>query len=90
MTVQNADVANILNTLPTFSDRKCQSISSPCYRNAARTISSFAAGGENGSEHIDLTEFSGIGKDLAGKIEEIVQNRRTAVSKQIRKKFPAG
>ena len=48
------------------------------YRNAARTISSTA---ESLSDMVagsqDLTEFAGIGKDLAKQIQEIVNTRTT-------------
>ena len=57
MTVQNADVANILNTLPTFSDRKCQSISIRATE-MLQELFRLLPCGRDGEEHIDLTEFS--------------------------------
>jgi len=60
------------------------------YRNAARTI-------ENVSQSIadlcvkpdhDLTEFAGIGKDLAGKIETLVQTGTLPQLEELRAQFP--
>jgi DNA polymerase (family 10) len=60
------------------------------YRNAARTL-------ENVSQSIadlclkpdhDLTEFEGIGKDLAGKIETLVQSGTLPQLEELRAQFP--
>lgn len=59
------------------------------YRTAARTVGSFS---RNISDMIaaneDLTEFPGIGKDLAGKIKEIVETGTLALFEKLNKQLP--
>lgn len=61
------------------------------YRNAARTISSTA---ESLSELVatkqDLTQFAGIGKDLAKQIEEITTKGQHSALEELRKQIPGG
>ncbi|MEK6624836.1 MAG: PHP domain-containing protein, partial [Bdellovibrionota bacterium] len=92
MTVQNADVANIFEHIADIlAIENVNPFRVRAYRNAARTISSFARPvAEMVSEHIDLTEFSGIGKDLAGKIEEIVQTGELQFLNKLEKEIPRG
>ena len=61
------------------------------YRNAARTISSTS---ESLSELVatkqDLTQFAGIGKDLAKQIEEITTKGQHSALEELRKQIPGG
>lgn len=61
------------------------------YRNAARTISSTA---ESLSDLVangdDLTQFAGIGKDLAKQIHEIVTKGEHSALNELRKEIPGG
>lgn len=61
------------------------------YRNAARTITSTA---ESLADLViskeDLTQFAGIGTDLAGQIEEIVTSGRHAGLEELRGQIPSG
>lgn len=61
------------------------------YRNAARTISSTAESlADMVANDVDLTELSGIGKDLAKQIHEIVTTGQHAGLEAIRKEVPSG
>ena len=61
------------------------------YRNASRTISTTAESLSdlvaNGS---DLTQFSGIGKDLAKQIDEIITKGEHSALNELRKQIPGG
>jgi DNA polymerase (family 10) len=77
-----ADILEIQNANP-FRVR--------AYRNAARTISSTA---ESLSDLVatkaDLTQFAGIGKDLAKQIQEIVTTGQHAGLEDLKKQVPSG
>ncbi len=61
------------------------------YRNAARTISSTAdALSDMVRDSQDLTQFDGIGKDLARQIAEIVTSGQHSALEQLRKEIPGG
>ncbi|MEQ9407623.1 MAG: DNA polymerase/3'-5' exonuclease PolX [Fuerstiella sp.] len=61
------------------------------YRNASRTISSTAESfADLVEQKADLTEFSGIGKDLAKQIVEIVDSGKHPQLVELRKEVPAG
>jgi len=61
------------------------------YRNGARTISSTSESlSEMVSSDRDLTELSGIGKDLAKQIREIATTGRHAALEELRKEVPVG
>ncbi len=61
------------------------------YRNASRTISTTA---ESLSDLVangtDLTQFSGIGKDLAKQIDEIITKGEHSALNELRKQIPGG
>jgi DNA polymerase (family 10) len=74
MPVQNSDIADIFNKVADLLDIEgANPFRVRAYRNAARAVSNLP---QNVSDMIesekDLTELPGIGKDLAGKIQEIV------------------
>ena len=79
MAIQNSDIARIFQEMGDLLDIEgANPFRVRAYRNAARSLSGFSreisemvAAGE------DLTELPGIGKDLAGKIEEIVRTGRS-------------
>ncbi len=90
MPVQNADVANIFERVANLLEiRDANPFRVRAYRNAARTVSSLARDiadmVENGE---DLTELSGIGEDLAGKIEEIVKTGTLEQLLELEKELP--
>ncbi len=62
------------------------------YRNAARTVESLGASVETavrtGSPRLD--ELPGIGKDLAGKIQEIVETGKLTLAEELKAKIPEG
>ncbi len=61
------------------------------YRNAARTISSTSESlSDLVAENQDLTQFAGIGKDLAKQIEEISTKGQHSALEELRKQIPGG
>lgn len=61
------------------------------YRNAARTISSTAESlSDMVKEKQDVTQFAGIGKDLARQIAEIVTSGQHSALEELRKEIPGG
>jgi DNA polymerase (family 10) len=60
------------------------------YRDAARTIANLSGNlADMVEEGRDLTELSGIGEDLAGKVEEIVHTGELEQLQEIKKRTPA-
>ena len=74
MPVQNADIADIFNQIADLLDIKdANAFRVRAYRNAARTITDLPRPvREMLAEDEKLEDLPGIGKDLAGKIKEIV------------------
>jgi len=62
------------------------------YRNAAQTVESLGASAESavrtGSPKLD--ELPGIGKDLAGKIKEIVETGKLTLAEELKAQIPEG
>ena len=59
------------------------------YRDAARTVGSISQNvSDLISEGQDLSKYAGIGKDLAGKIEEIVKTGRLSLLEDIKQEIP--
>ncbi len=90
MPVQNTDVAKIFNQVADLLEiRGANVFRVRAYRNGARTVSSL---GQNVSEMTDdienLTELAGIGKDLAGKIKEIVETGTLTQLEELEKQIP--
>lgn len=90
MPIHNADIAAIFDEIADLLEIKGENpFRVRAYRNAARSllnlgpdIKTLVAQGE------DLTELPGIGKDLAGKITEIVQTGRCTALDQLHKSLP--
>ncbi len=90
MPVYNSDVARIFNQVADLLEIEgANEYRVRAYRDAARTISTLSgsvanmvAGGE------DLTELEGIGDDLAGKIEEIVETGNLKQLVEIEQRTP--
>ncbi len=90
--MENAKIARIFTEVADLLDIKGDNpFRIRSYRNAARTI-------ENLSENLagmvedgaDLTELPGIGRDLAGKIAEIVRTGRLKTLQDLKKGLPSG
>jgi DNA polymerase (family 10) len=91
MPVQNSDISNIFNEVADLLEIEGGNpFRVRAYRNAARTVSSLprSLGAMIDSEE-NLTELPGIGKDLAGKIEEIVKTGSLAQLEELKGKTPA-
>lgn len=92
MSIRNIEVRDIFNHLADFLELKSENpFRVRAYREAARVIEGMSeqvektvrAGG-------DLTVYSGIGKDLAGKIKEIVETGRLQVLEDLKTEIPEG
>jgi DNA polymerase (family X) len=92
MPIQNTDVADILNRVANLLEIEgANQFRIRSYRNAARTVSSLARSlNDMVAEKSDLTDLSGIGTDMAGKIVEIVQTGRLQQLEELEKRHPAG
>ncbi len=92
MPVHNSDIAGIFNRIADFLEIKGENtFRVRAYRNAARTVeglSGSAAGMVKDGK--DLSGLPGIGKDLAGKIEEIVKTGTHPLLKKLQKELPRG
>ena len=88
----NQRIARIFNRIADLLEIKGENpFRVRAYRNAARTIESL---GKNLQEMVEqkqaLTSLPGIGKDLAGKINEIVETGRLSKLEQLEKRVPPG
>jgi DNA polymerase (family X) len=90
MTIQNADVADIFNRVANLLEiDEANPFRVRAYRNAARTVSGLGRRvAEMVAEGEDLSQLSGVGKDLAGKIAEIVQTGTLVQLETIEKRIP--
>ncbi len=92
MPIQNADVADIFDRVANLLEIEgANPFRVRSYRNAARTVSSLSrAVADMVAEGSDLTELSGIGRDLAGKIAEIVDTGGLEQLKELEERHPPG
>lgn len=92
MPVQNSDVKDIFNKLADLLDIEgANPFRVRAYRNAARTVSGLPGNiSDMINEDEDLTRLPGIGKDLAGKIREIVETGTLSQLQEAEKKTPRG
>jgi DNA polymerase (family 10) len=90
MPVLNSDVARIFNQMADFLEMEsANAFRVHAYRNAARTIASLPKGVSEMVEAGEaLDDLPGIGKDLAGKIKEIVETGSLSQLQEIERKTP--
>ncbi len=92
MPVYNSDVAAIFQEVADLlAIEGANQFRVRAYRNAARTIETLSRPvADLVAEGEDLTELEGIGDDLAGKIEEIVETGGLAQLEEIQARTPPG
>nr|HDN00366.1 DNA polymerase/3'-5' exonuclease PolX [Deltaproteobacteria bacterium] len=92
MPVQNSDVSDIFNQVADLLEIEgANPFRIRAYRNASRAVSSLPRSVSDMLEsNEDLTELPGIGKDLAGKIKEIVRTGSLAQFEELKGKTPLG
>lgn len=90
MPVQNAEIAAMFDQTADLLELKAENqFRVRAYRKAARTIEGLPQSvGRMLSEAKDLSELPGIGKDLAGKIADIVKTGRFSLLDQLKKQLP--
>jgi DNA polymerase (family 10) len=92
MPVHNAEIAEMFDRMATLLDiQEANPFRVRAYRNAARTVGGLSRSvSDMLSDGEDLSKLPDIGKDLAGKIAEIVDVGRFAALEDIQKEVPAG
>ena len=92
MTVRNAEIAEIFDRMAALLEiQGANPFRIRAYRNAARTVDDLPRSLEAMiSEGEDLSKLPDIGKDLAGKIAEIVDTGRLEALEEMEKEVPAG
>lgn len=90
MPIHNADIAAVFETLADLLElQNANPFRVRAYRNAARTVQGMGpdikAMADRGE---DLTELPGIGKDLAGKIQEILTTGTCSALTELQKELP--
>ncbi|MDT8285474.1 MAG: DNA polymerase/3'-5' exonuclease PolX [Elusimicrobiales bacterium] len=92
MPVHNSEIAGIFGACADLLEIEgANQYRVRAYRNAARGITGLPRSAASMLEAgEDLSSLPGIGKDLAGKIEEIIRTGRLAGLEEIKKKVPAG
>ncbi len=92
MPVHNSDIAAIFNKTADLLEIKGENtFRVRAYRNAARSIDDLAGRiTDMIGQGKDLSSLPGIGKDLAGKIETIVQTGNLPLLQKLEEEFPEG
>jgi DNA polymerase (family 10) len=90
--IQNSDVAGIFEKVADLLEIEGENrFRVRAYRDAARTVGGHACSvAEMVEQSEDLTGMSGIGEDLAGKIEEIVETGALSQAEELEKKADPG
>jgi DNA polymerase (family 10) len=90
MPVHNSDIADIFNRVADLLDIEGENqFRIRAYRNASRVVGGLPRNvADMVKEGEDLTQFSGIGKDLAAKIKEIVETGTLGQLKELEAKTP--
>ncbi|MGA8240156.1 MAG: DNA polymerase/3'-5' exonuclease PolX [Desulfobacterales bacterium] len=90
--IQNRDIADIFTKVADFLEIEgANPFRVRAYRNAARTVAGLAQSiSELIAAESDLTQLSGIGKELDEKIREIVHTGRLAKLEELENRLPAG
>jgi len=88
--VENSEIARLFETLADLLEIAGENpFRVRAYRNAARVIANDSRSmAQMVAEGEDLTRLSGIGKDLAGKITNIVESGHLPLLEQVEKKVP--
>ncbi|MFP3870304.1 MAG: DNA polymerase/3'-5' exonuclease PolX [Syntrophobacteria bacterium] len=91
MPVHNTDVADIFSKIADLLDIEGENqFRIRAYRNAARTVSSLPQSvADMVADDEDLSRLPGIGKDLAGKIKEIVETGTLSQLEELQGRTPA-
>ncbi len=92
MPVHNSDIEEILDTVADLLEIKGENpFRVRAYRNAARTVQGLSQSvADMVRQGQDLSELPGVGRDLAGKIAEIVQTGTLPLLTELRGEMPAG
>lgn len=92
MPIHNSDVAEIFDKVADLLEIEGENrFRVRAYRDAARTVSGHSRSvAEMVEESEDLTELPGIGKDLAGKIREVVETGTLKQAEELEKKTIPG
>jgi DNA polymerase (family 10) len=90
MPIHNSDIAEIFDKVADLLDiQGANPFRVRAYRNAARLVSSLSQSlADMVDRGEDLTRLSGIGRDLAGKIDEIVRTGQLAQLKELESHLP--
>lgn len=89
--VRNSEVANTFNLVANLLDiQGANPFRVRAYRNAARVVAAESRSVAEMADHEhELETLPGVGKDLAGKIAEIVHTGELSILKELEKKTPA-
>jgi DNA polymerase (family 10) len=92
MPVHNSDIEEILNAVANLLEIKGENpFRVRAYHSAARTVQGLSQSvAEMVRQGQDLSELPGVGKDLAGKIKEIVNTGTLPLLTQLQREMPAG
>jgi len=92
MPVHNSDVADIFNEIADLLDiQDANPFRIRAYRSAARTVGALSKKlADMVDKGEDLAKIQGIGRDLAGKIEEIVKTGKLSLLTELEASVPAG
>jgi DNA polymerase (family X) len=90
--IHNRDVAEIFDRMADLLEiQGANPFRVRAYRNAARTVDDLPRSvGDMIADAEDLSELPGIGKDLAGKIEEIVRTGALSALERLMREVPVG
>jgi len=90
MPVHNSDIEEIFNRVADLLEIKGENpFRVRAYRNAARAVAGLShSAADMVAADEDLTQLPGIGKDLAGKIEQIVETGELSLLADLRKEIP--
>src|SRR6056297_2124432 len=92
MPLRNSEIAKKFERAGDFLEIKgANSFRIRAYREAARVINSLSKSAVSMIEQgEDLSELKGMGKDLAGKVKEIVETGEMKMIKDLKKEVPEG
>jgi DNA polymerase (family 10) len=90
MPIHNNDIAEVFNTVADLLEIKGENpFRVRAYRDAARTVDGLSQSAtEMIEEGRDLSKLSGIGKDLARKIREIIENGQLGLLEELKSEMP--